>query len=108
MPQSDSYGTIELDLNNPKFQDNLFELEKTDRHSAMETMRKLRRMSWAQLYRDSGLKWEKIDRAVLPPGVAAVYSLRISQSRRATAYRDGNVLKFLSIPPDHDSTYGKK
>ena len=108
MPQGESHPTIELDLNNSKFQDNLFELEKADRHSVMETMRKLRRMSWAQLYRDNGLRWEKIDRAVVPQGVAAVYSLRISQSRRATAYRDGNVLKFLSIPPDHDSTYGRK
>jgi hypothetical protein len=43
-----------------------------------------------------------------PVGIAAVYSLRITQSRRATAYRDEDFMRFLTIAPDHDSTYGKK
>ena len=108
MRQISPYRTVELDLNNIEFQDNLLDLEKGDRHSAMETLRKLRRMTWEQIYRDRGLKWEKILSMAPPVGVAAIYSLRISQARRATAYRDGNVMKFLNIPPDHDATYGKK
>ena len=43
-----------------------------------------------------------------PKGIGAVYTLRITQSRRASAYRDGNFLRFLTIAPDHDAAYGKK
>ncbi len=81
---------------------------KVERHAATETLKKLRRMTWSQVYADSGLKWEKIVHATLPKGVSAIYSLRLSQSRRATAYRDGNIMRLLHIPPDHDTTYGKK
>ena len=41
-------------------------------------------------------------------GVDAIYSLRITQSRRCTAFRDGDYMRFLTIAPDHDSTYGRK
>jgi hypothetical protein len=101
-------GLVRLDLNGADFQEGLFNLPKPERHSAMETLNKLRRMSWNQVYRDNGLKWEKIGSINPPPGASAVYSLRITQSRRATAYRDGDFMRFLDIPPDHDTTYGKK
>ena len=32
----------------------------------------------------------------------------VTQSRRATTYRDGNFIRLLTIAPDHDGTYGKK
>ncbi len=108
MRKTEADALILLDMNNPKFQDNLFNLEKPERHSAMETLAKLRRMTWNQVYRDSGLKWEKIGSLLPPPGVSAIYSLRITQSRRATAYRDGDIIRLLAIAPDHDATYGKK
>lgn len=41
-------------------------------------------------------------------GIDAVYSLRITQARRATVYRQGDFMRFLTIQQDHDSTYGKK
>ncbi len=108
MRGTDPSGRVQLDLNIAKFQENLLSLEKADRHSAMDTLRKLLSMTWEQVYCDNGLKWEKIAGRVAPDGSSAIYSLRISQSRRALAYRDGNVIKLLSIPPDHDATYGKK
>jgi hypothetical protein len=108
MRRSDFHQTVQLDMNNAEFQDQLFAMGKADRHSAMETLGKLRRMTWDQVYRDSGLKWEKILSIGPPDGVPAVCSLRLSQSRRAIVYRDGNLMKLLSIPPDHDSTYGRK
>lgn len=43
-----------------------------------------------------------------PAGVPALYSLRITQARRAVAYRDGDFIRLPAIPPDHDATYGKK
>ena len=99
---------VQLDLNSPVFQSALFALPKPERHSALETLNKIRQLTWPQLYRDNGLKWEKISSVKPPPGVDAIYSLRISQSRRATAYRAGPLIRFLTIAPNHDATYGKK
>jgi hypothetical protein len=97
-----------LDLNNPVFQENLFSLQKVERHAALDTLKKIRQLTWGQVYRDQGLKWEKITSVQPPAGWDAIYSLRISQSRRATAVREGVFMRFLTIAPDHDSTYGKK
>ncbi len=36
------------------------------------------------------------------------HSLRLNQSRRMVARRVGNAMQLLSIPEDHDATYGKK
>lgn len=97
-----------LDLNNPVFQENLFALQKPERNAVIDTLRKIRQLSWSQLYRDNGLKWEKIASIKVPQGVDAIYSLRITQSRRCTAYRDGDFMRFLTVASDHDSTYGQK
>lgn len=99
---------VQLDLNNPVFQAHLFGLQKPERIAAIDTLRKIRQLSWGQLYRDTGLKWEKIVSVKPPPGVDAIYSLRITQARRCTAYRDGDYMRCLTIAPDHDSTYGRK
>ena len=103
-----SDAPVRLDLNNPVFQDHLFGLQKPERHAAMDTLRKIRQLSWGQLYRDNGLKWEKIISVKPPPGIEAIYSLRITQSRRCTAYGDGDFMRLLTVAPDHDSTYGRK
>ena len=99
---------VRLDLNNPVFQEHLFGLQKPERKAAMDTLRKIRLLSWDQLYRDKGLKWEKIISVKPPPGIDAIYSLRITQSRRCTTYRDGDFMRLLTVAPDHDSTYGRK
>ena len=108
MTGPDVDGRVRLDLNNPVFQDGLFALPKAERLAALETLNKLRRLTWSQLYRDVGLKWEKIVAVKPPAGIAALYSLRITRSRRATAYREKDFIRLLSIAPDHDSIYGKK
>jgi len=108
MAKPDTDLPVRLDLNNPVFQENLLGLEKPERHAALETLKKLRQMTWNQVYIDNGLKWEKIISVAPPAGVSAIYSLCITQSRRATAYRDGAFIRLLTIAPDHDATYGKK
>jgi hypothetical protein len=108
MTPSSQTGQVRLDLNDSQFQKDLLNLPKHDRHSALETLSKLLQMTWNQVYRDPGIKWEKIVKATPPTGVSAVYSLRITQSRRATGYRNGDYLRFISIASDHDATYGKK
>lgn len=99
---------VKLDLNNPAFQRQLTAMEKAEVVRVIGTLRKLLQLTWEQVYRDQGLKWEKIVSVPPPAGAEAVYSVRITQSRRATAYRDGDFLRFLTIEPDHDATYGKK
>ena len=59
-------------------------------------------MTWDEVYRDHGLKWEGVK------GATGLYSLRLSRSSRALATRDGNFLRFLAIRSDHDSAYGRK
>jgi hypothetical protein len=99
---------VKVDLNNPVFQRQWVDLDKTEASRVLATLKKLLQLTWDQLYRDQGLKWEKISSVSPPAGIEALYSLRITQARRATAYRDGDMLKFLTIAPDHDATYGKK
>ena len=108
MPGSDGNARVTLDLDNQTFQENLFSLQKTERHAALDTLSKIRQLTWQQVYRDKGLKWEKIFSVRAPQGVDAIYSLRITQSRRATAFRDGPYMRMLTVAADHDSTYGKK
>ena len=101
-------GGIRLDLNNPVFQEQLLTLQKLERHAALDTLNKIRQLTWNQLYRDQGIKWEKITSIKPPVGIDAVYSLRISQSRRATAHRDGDFMRLLTIAPDNDATFSRK
>lgn len=108
MAKTDRDALLRLDLNNPLFQENLLTLQKPERHAALDTLNKLRQMTWNQVYRDNGLKWEKIVSIKPPAGIDTLYSFRITQARRATAYRDGDFIRLLTIAPDHDSTYGKK
>ncbi len=108
MSENPNEKRVRLDLNSEIFQDNLLALDKTETTRILNTLRKLPQMTWAQVYRDSGLKWEKIESVKPPSGIDAVYSLRITQARRATAYRQGDFMRFLTIQQDHDFTYGKK
>ncbi len=108
MASSTQNTLVRLDLNNPVFQENLLGLQKSERHAALDTLKKICQLTWSQLYRDNGMKWEKINSVTPPPGVDAIYSLRITQSRRCTAYRDADFIRFLTIAQDHDSTYGRK
>lgn len=105
---SDAEAVVRLDLNNPVFQEHLLTLQTPERLAARDTLGKLRRMTWSQVYRDKGLRWEKIVSVKPPPGIDAMYSIRITQPRRATAWRDGDFIRLLTIAPDHDAAYGRK
>jgi hypothetical protein len=108
MAQNPPNQRVKLDPNNPEFQKNWVALDKSERSRVLDTLKKLLQLDWEQVYRDPGLKWEKITSVKPPQGIEALYSLRITQSRRATAVRDGDFMRFQTVQPDHDSTYGKK
>ncbi|HDR9102710.1 TPA: hypothetical protein QDB15_006419 [Burkholderia vietnamiensis] len=99
---------VRVDLNNPIFQQDLVSLGKDELRRVQATIGKLLKLTWQQLYVDKGLNWEKITSVEPPPGVNAIYSLRITQSSRALAYREEDWLRLLCIEPDHDAAYGKK
>ena len=108
MSSSESNTRVILDLNNHKFQENLFSLQKAERHASLITLSKIRQLTWQQVYSDKGLSWKKIFSVRAPQVIDAIYSLRITQSRRVTAFRDGFYMRMLTVAADHDSTYGKK
>jgi len=95
---------IQLDLNNPEFQGNLFTLNKIEAWSVLKTLKLLQVMTWEQIQASKGLRWELILSRQGLDG-QRLYSMRISQSCRAVAWRDGLWLRFLSLHPDHDSAY---
>ena len=95
---------MRLDLNSPEFQDVLFELEAAELRQVIAALRRLRAISWEEFYRHTGYRWEAIEHLKAPNG-AKVCSLRLSQRIRAVGYRDGELLRLISLHPDHDSAY---
>jgi hypothetical protein len=95
---------IKLDLNNPDFQREWFNLEKIEIIAFNRVLKKLITLDWDQLYNANGLKWELIHSKKTKNGFN-LYSFRFSQKYRAMAYRDGDFLVALSLHVDHDSTY---
>ena len=70
----------------------------------INSLRRLRELSWNELYRHPGLRWEAIEHLKAPNG-ARVYSPRLGQQTRALGFRDGGILRLTSLHPDHDSAY---
>lgn len=58
MAKADPQTLVRLDLNNPVFQENLLTLQKPERLAALDTLNKIRQLTWNwnQLYHDNGLK----------------------------------------------------
>ena len=104
MKNQKTHQPIRLDLNNPVFQRQLFNLTKRDQRNILNTLRKLAKMTWQQVYSDFGLKWEVI-LSQKGPGDNKLFSFRISKGFRGVAYREGAWLRLLSLHPDHDSAY---
>lgn len=91
-----------LDLNYPGFQSDLFELDASEAKKVFKTFKKLRRMTWNEVFRDHGLKWEE------SKSVPGKFTIRLSQPYRAVVVRDGVLLRFQALHQDHDGAYGKK
>jgi len=95
---------IRLDLNNEVFQQQWFGLEKTRRISVLEGLVKLSSLSWDELYKSKGFRWELIQSRRGRDG-SRLYSLRITKGFRGAALREGEFLVMLTLHPDHDSAY---
>lgn len=95
---------ILLDLNNSFFQKQLFDIEKLEQRAFLNSLKKISKLTWNELYRDKGLRWELIKNNKLNT-FHKLYSFRFSQKYRATAYRDKEFLVLIEIYPDHDGAY---
>lgn len=91
-----------LDLNGPEFLSQFFALDASTLSQVVQALGRLRRLSWADVYKSQGLKWEKVGTA---PNGAPLHSLRLSLKVRAIAFRQGDYLRLVSLHPDHDSAY---
>lgn len=91
-----------LDLNCPEFQADLFDLDVSEVKKILKTMKKLRALTWNEVFRDQGLRWEEVR------SIPGKYTIRLSQSYRALATREGAWMRFQGLHQDHDAAYGKK
>ena len=104
--QGSHQSSVLLDLNNPEFLNVFLRLESAELHQVAAALHRIQRLSWSEIYKAPGLKWEAM-KHVSAPHRQTVYSVRLSAKIRALAYRDGLFLRFLSLHPDHDSAYRK-
>jgi len=95
---------VRLDLNSPEFLDVFLRLETPELRQVVRSLQRLRELDWSTLYQHAGFKWEAIRHLRTPSGATA-YSFRVSERTRAIAYRDGDLLRVVSLHPDHDSAY---
>ncbi|MFA5598593.1 MAG: hypothetical protein WCY47_09420 [Pusillimonas sp.] len=93
---------IVLDLNFPDFQLDLFDLDVPELKKVFKTLKKLKGLTWNEVFRDRGLHWEEVK------SLPGHYTIRLSQSYRAVALRQGAAIRFISLHQDHDGAYGKK
>lgn len=94
---------ILIDLNNENFQNSLFNLEKLEQRALLNTLRKISKLNWEELYKDQGLNWELI--ISKNSKNINTYSFRFSQKYRGTAYRENNYLVLLDLYINHDGAY---
>jgi hypothetical protein len=94
---------ILLDMNTPRFQQKLFNLEKVEQRSLLSTLEKITKLSWQELYQDKGIRWELIQSETSK--TIKTYSFRFSQKYRGLAYRDGEYLVLLDLFVNHDGAY---
>ena len=97
---------VKIDMNNPEFQQDLFKLEKIEQAALIKTLKKISQLTWHELYSDQGLKWESISSKQSASG-NRLYTFRFSQKYRATALRQTDFLRLLTLHTDHDSAYKK-
>ena len=95
---------VQIDLNLPQFQDDLFSLPVEEATRLLAALRKIRHLTWEQLYNDRGLRWEAVKSKTGPRG-ERVYSFRATKRIRVLAAREGEWLHLVSIHSDHDSAY---
>jgi len=104
---------VQCDLEFPAFQKELGDLEAAELDAFLNKVETINRMTWAQVYATSskgaqkrGLNWEVLPNQRTASG-GVIASIRVTGKFRARVTRDGVFMRFISLHPDHDSTYKK-
>lgn len=100
-----SRRSLLLDLNNPAFQAQLFDLDAADIALVFSAFQKLAKLDWTTLQQHKGFHWEDAGHRSPAPNGSTIKSIRLNQKARALAYRDGDFIRFLSLHLDHDGAY---
>jgi hypothetical protein len=95
-------GCILIDLNLPALQDGFFSLEANECRQVAKVLRKLRTMTWNEVYRDHGLKWEAVK------GTSGMYTIRLTHGSRALVARDGETMRIFWSAPRRASRMSAK
>ena len=111
---STQHEFIQCDLEFPPLIEALQELKKDELEAVFRTVEKINQMTWQQVYETvskgahkRGINWEALpNQQTASAGVIA--SIRISGKFRARVTRDNVFMRFISLHPDHDSTYKAK
>lgn len=107
---STHHELVQVDLEYPRIQSELAELELDQLREVRACVDKIKKMTWAQVLATSsksekrGLNWEVIADQKTATG-AVIASIRVSQKFRARVTRDGAIMRFISFHPDHDGAY---
>ena len=99
---SGNAARILLDLNHPGFQSELFALDASEIKKVFKAFKKLKALTWNEVFQDHGLKWEELK------SLPGKYTIRLSQSYRAVVVREGAFMRLQTLHRDHDEAYGRK
>jgi len=106
---SSHHALVQVDLEFPRFQDDLAKLTLERLLQVRACVDNIRKITWAQILATSskrqkrGLNWEVLNQKTACGSVVA--SIRVTDKFRARVTRDGVYMRFISLHPDHGSTY---
>ena len=112
--ESSQHKPVLVDANFSGFIDDLADIEPDEVDAVVETIKKLKLMTWDQIYKTSsktsgekrGLNYEPLEQWTASGKKIA--SIRVTAKCRARVCRDGQYVRFISLHPDHDSAYKQK
>lgn len=85
-----------LDLNNAVFQEALFSLEKEEATRLIGAFRKVKQLSWPEIYKDKGLRWELVQSMFGPDGQRHTLSASLRDSGLWLTGKDNLCAFYLS------------
>ena len=109
---STHHEIVQCDLEFPRFQVELENLELEQLQELSRCIDKIEQMTWAQILATSsrqekrGLNWEPVTSQKTKSG-GVIATIRITKKFRARVTRDGVFMRFISLHPDHDSAYSE-
>ena len=112
-PESTHHELVQVDLNFPRIQSELEDLEYEQVVDFENCIEKVKQITWAQILATSsrsqkrGLNWEVLSDQKTAAG-KVIATIRVTGKFRARVTRDGAFMRFISLHPDHDGAYKEK